>query len=524
MRKLLNLHPAVMFLITFLAVSSCASAYLGINWGSFKKQYSKSLAEYNEYANEQHKKEKISLVLNYKGEFDSLIFYAPEGFPKNQSEIKQFQDSHNSFYIKEKYKSKSIYRTVMDEEENENFSFVRRYLKLDEKPNNNQILESKRISSWTGISQETIIKEILKKETNLIAKEAGLLNEISHGCSYYPFSGCPEDPLSFNDYMWNNHIYFTLKIFSFITIAVMGAWFLVRRITRETNKGWLRLSIATSLTGAVVITIATIAFWFDAPNPLVVFVVAIVTLMAMMLFGSDVQAWVRDGYARDEESKGTGTRSIIESKPETAPYKSTTEPETNAHLGNASFGRRFYARCIDTSIIWILSNAIGMFIPNVPAEIFGIAAILVDAIVFAAICCVMLIVYDTFFIHHQGQTLGKKLLGVKVQTWTGEPVPRDKSFKRARDYLSLGAGYMIFFPFLQVSYAASNRNKLLQGKQTSWDEYNHTRVMQKPISKARYVVSAVIAWSLILGMFFAISISKEVQKKEVRQQAIEALR
>jgi uncharacterized RDD family membrane protein YckC len=179
----------------------------------------------------------------------------------------------------------------------------------------------------------------------------------------------------------------------------------------------------------------------------------------------------------------------------------------------ASFWPRFWARGIDLPLCWLIASIFAEFLPELSSWAEGPSGLLLAKLAYMAVFCLIIFIYEAWFISTLGATPGKMLFGLLVHS-TGNKVPsRRQSKRRAWIYLMSGLYFAFLFPTLQILGAImawSRRN----GEQP-WDVSAQTSIKQKPISFIRFCSAALLALSLVIFMIGAQSILKETSREEI---------
>lgn len=151
---------------------------------------------------------------------------------------------------------------------------------------------------------------------------------------------------------------------------------------------------------------------------------------------------------------------------------------------------RFWARCIDLLIHFIILFSIFMFLriffklSDYPFNASSSIKFLLDAIVLV-ILCIEFLLYESLFLHFFGATPGKALFHIKVTDSEGQKLSFRAAFVRAiyvywfGHYFSLltADGYVIGYWFSGRRYKKNGKFR--------WDKASNSIISQKPLSILR---------------------------------------
>ncbi|SKC69744.1 RDD family protein [Paraburkholderia hospita] len=177
--------------------------------------------------------------------------------------------------------------------------------------------------------------------------------------------------------------------------------------------------------------------------------------------------------------------------------------------------RRFFARTLDV-YVWVLVVGFVVGILNARfgwslLQFKGMSSSAQDTLAgvlfipFALVCDVM--VYASF-----GNTIGKGLLGVKVQTLDGSPLPARTYALRTVDVWIRGLGLGI--PIVALFTEIAAYRALANGGRTSWDIKYGCRVSKAPRKIGHYLVAVVLFVLFILAMGYG----KSMEQRQIDAQ------
>ena len=245
----------------------------------------------------------------------------------------------------------------------------------------------------------------------------------------------------------------------------------------------------------------------------------------MPIAAKHVFYWIKNGFNEDKPAEA---KFAFEAE---VPVDSKIEMSTNddASFANrtdeqkllpASFWDRFFARCIDLPIAIIIVAVVSLFIPEFPEEgQFKPLWLILNIGVSMVVLCLVLVLWDAFWISRYGATPGKMLLGLIIKDKNGE-IPSWKTAKtRATAFLGHGLYYTFFFPALQI-LGAVNAWRRREGVQP-WDGILGTQVLQGSIGWARRLGIRVFAVLLIISTVLVMQITKQVYKQQMRDQILQ---
>lgn len=311
--------------------------------------------------------------------------------------------------------------------------------------------------------------------------------------------------------------------FAGLTVLLLILWDASRRFLFDGHAGWRRLMLVISTLAAAL----TVGYFLwdeeDLQDALAfgssVFPVALLAL----IYGRWVYLWVVAGF-RVTAAAPASAIMVLDEKPGAAP--ATGEPKAPAQAEEppdatprlATFWPRFWSRCVDLPIVWVVGSLFAAFLPTAQAFAAGWGGIVVDLLLGMAVICVVIFAYEAAFVAWFGATPGKMLFGLSVQSIDSRNPTSRESRVRALGYLRSGLYFTLFLPFLQILGAITAWKR--RGGSQPWDMEARTFVRQAPISAVRYVMAAIVAFCLITVMVGTHQILKEIAKKEVRESIL----
>lgn len=253
-----------------------------------------------------------------------------------------------------------------------------------------------------------------------------------------------------------------------------------------------------------------------------------VTLL-VLIYGRWAYLWVGAGFQGTASTRGSEALVPPGSAPaENGPEGGITARAAGAHATapplqpeettQASYWPRFWSRCVDLPIVWVLGSSFAAFLPTVHSVAAGWGGIVVDLVLGMTVICVVIFAYEVAFVALFNATPGKMLFGLSVLSTDNRMPTRSESQRRAWGYLKSGLYFTFYLPFLQI-LGAGFAWKRRHGSQP-WDLTARTFVSQRPISPVRYGIAAVFAFCLVTVMVGAHMTLKELTKREVRESVL----
>lgn len=282
-----------------------------------------------------------------------------------------------------------------------------------------------------------------------------------------------------------------------ITAPLFCLYLIGRMFFKEPNLGWRRLSIvAACIMGGIV---PAIYFYDDRikyPDVFFISFAALIGTFSAMLFGRKIYFWVKAGF----HEEGHAQQLSETAKRQGAPRSEVIIADSAIRdaYSKATYWPRFWARCIDMPLIWVLGSMIASLAPNFRKLFPTTTGILIDLIVGLAFVCATFLVYETLCISQFGRTLGKLIFGLRVRNTDGHLPTWREAWQRSLEFLESGVYFMLFFPWLQMVGATLAWKRKQQ--RMVWDVLSKTHVEQHKINIIRYAVSAIIAILLISMM------------------------
>ena len=183
-------------------------------------------------------------------------------------------------------------------------------------------------------------------------------------------------------------------------------------------------------------------------------------------------------------------------------------PEPN---GATLAWRRLWARQLDFAICCALILPLGLLVGTMqlfmgagPSSMLGLGILLT---------WLVLISYETLLLGALGTTLGKAVLGLRVESNSGARIDFDQGLRRSVGVWWHGSGAYLLFPITLVLWWMSYRRLRSTGS-SSWDDACATQVVGGPISTWRTVFAGAIA----IPVFALVLLFGAEAKKEWRQE------
>lgn len=311
-----------------------------------------------------------------------------------------------------------------------------------------------------------------------------------------------------------------------IILGFMGAVAacIVKFLATQPHAGWQRLSIVSGVVGSAMSYYILeddyrhdelFIYWYWCTAG---FFLAPVGLKI-------VYTWVRSGFGapaegstqKANEYQSLSAQPIEESKPlviERAEERVKEVQEVT--WAPASFWSRFFARCLDVVIVFVLTNLVTMFIPDIPsASNFFVAITMINLLIAAGVLCAVYYWYEVFFLTKYGATPGKMALGLRVENRNHEPLLSSQDAKaRTLKFLGSGLYYMLFFPIFQIvsTISALRRRGMIQ----PWDGVCGSTVLQKPINPIRSLLFKLLGLFLVFALVITVQAVKQIEKQQLR--------
>jgi hypothetical protein len=157
---------------------------------------------------------------------------------------------------------------------------------------------------------------------------------------------------------------------------------------------------------------------------------------------------------------------------------------------------RFWAKLVDINVWGIpVALLIGLLFPEFSSRpAFEGAG---GSALFGALILPFALSIDAVILSAFGNTPGRALVGIRVETIRHERLDLRTAFKRnARVYFF---GMAIGFPLAAMFTYLGNFNKLRNGEQTSWDKQLYTRVYNSGNNSVRTALAAVLALGITIA-------------------------
>lgn len=348
----------------------------------------------------------------------------------------------------------------------------------------------------------------------------------------------PDEPgslLQFTAQMHSLEVDVTVISFVTATLALLLLLDLGKHHILELHLGWRRLNIILPLVGgllggAIYVAVERNAF----PTALGVAALTLTGTLVLLIYDRLTVRWVGEGFAARPQAIApapaattatpiqTASSAIQpavygEAPAVTAPLV-VPAPKATLPLASAAYWPRFWARCVDLPVTWILGSVLAAFIPTARDAMPGATGIVADTLLGMIAICIVIFWYEALCVARWGATPGKMLFGLTVRDVDGGLPSMAASRKRAWGYLQTGLFYTLFLPTIQIIGAvlAYRRRHELQ----PWDVAARTVVRQRSIFGARYFAAAVLAFVMIssaVGVHMAL---KKVTKEEIRRSVL----
>lgn len=325
----------------------------------------------------------------------------------------------------------------------------------------------------------------------------------------------------FNDKFGSGGLFAGLALLGFMgAVAACIMKFLVT----QPHAGWRRLSIVSGVVGSAV-SYYILEDDYRHDELLIYWYLCTAGFFLAPVGLNSVYSWVRSGFGDPSEAsiqntnkrQSVAVQPIQESKPLVIERAVEIVKEVQeVTWAPASFWTRFFARCLDIVIVFVLTNLITMFIPDIPAsgDLF-VVIVLINLLIAAGVLCAVCYWYEVYFLTKYGATPGKMALGLRVENKNHEPL-LSKEDAKARAFKFLGSGlyYMFFFPILQIIATISAWRR--RNEAQPWDEVCGSTVLQKPINPIRSLLFKLLGLFLICALVLTVQAFKQIEKKQLR--------
>ena len=204
-------------------------------------------------------------------------------------------------------------------------------------------------------------------------------------------------------------------------------------------------------------------------------------------------------------------RHAMGGRPASASGKAGSEPD-----GAALAWPRLWARQIDFALCVAIALGLAFLVGAThllaTANIFvqlGIETLLGTLLIF-----LVLIGYETLFLTTFGTTLGKAVLGLRVEPQSGTKIEFQRALRRSLGVLWLGCWAYVGFPV--VTFIAWNwsRRCLRKTGSTPWDDSCNTRIAGGPVPLWRATLAGVIAIIAFTSVFVYNAMEWQEMKRE----------
>jgi uncharacterized RDD family membrane protein YckC len=325
---------------------------------------------------------------------------------------------------------------------------------------------------------------------------------------------CP----TFSDKTWAGIFRYNFQLGNLFAAALIfgtllsASIFSAKYISSQNHSGWQRISIVTGAIGSA----AALYAFRDEFNGEELFFRWYLWSLALFLAPITIRSiylWVNGGFNSPNAVRTLKTLST----PEPAVIiTDSNNPGLPVTWTEAGFWNRFFARCLDVAAVYLITNLITVFIPDIPGSgNWYLGTTLLNMVITYAILCAVLYFYDVYFLTKHGATLGKMALGLKIQSKEGKSsLSKEDAKARTLKFMSEGIFYMFFFPLVQIIGAvlAWRRRKSTQ----PWDAACGSTVLQRSINPFRVIFFKMLGIFLIFSLLIAIQVMKQIEKDQLR--------
>jgi uncharacterized RDD family membrane protein YckC len=166
-------------------------------------------------------------------------------------------------------------------------------------------------------------------------------------------------------------------------------------------------------------------------------------------------------------------------------------------LRDATFWDRFWARCIDVSIVVIPSIFIFAFFADVISE-----SKVFYYLFFPLVASLIAFFYEYFFLILFEATIGKLIFKMVVISENGDPLNIKGCRLRSWNLIKKALWFFVFYPWVQIGLAFDVNRRFKNKQSTAWDN-GLSLVKQKPISIYRWGLGLVL-FLYLTGFAFAL--------------------
>lgn len=301
---------------------------------------------------------------------------------------------------------------------------------------------------------------------------------------------------------------YTLIVFiaTFSLLSVISRWL------NEQSAGWRRLVVVIS---PVVGVVASLVAYYSSDNldtTIIIFITGSLIPFFALGYGKPVLMWIREGFQSDSTGQASPMPSPDAPCDSNAPLQAQ---EPVIKVRRASFWNRLLARCIDTSLVYLMFNLSGSLL-SIPSsfDYSSFPAKVLFAIASATVFAIFVLLYDLFWLALTATTPGKSLFAMKLVTRIElRPLTFNEVYYRTLALLKSGLFFMIFFPYLQAYGAARAYRTLMANKTTKWDGTSYL-VVERQIGAIRWVLGLWVAIALITFTVGMAELSKQAHNAD----------
>ena len=196
--------------------------------------------------------------------------------------------------------------------------------------------------------------------------------------------------------------------------------------------------------------------------------------------------------AAEEEIKN---RSITTTTTEQVENIINTQEKTAATPWPRFFARNFDVWLEICGVCVVLGIASGLYPSSFVAWMFNTPG--ADKL-FDLLCLPVALILDAAIYHFFGNTPGKAILGLKVETFDASPLSFGQYL--VRNFKIWVKGLALGFPLINLFTMIYQAKRIWKGQQASYDESANYRVQAQPIGWVRKLSFAVIFFCLLAGM------------------------
>lgn len=221
------------------------------------------------------------------------------------------------------------------------------------------------------------------------------------------------------------------------------------------------------------------------------------------------------GSTKSDSQDSTDSAESVEASEQPAPVserKFTPEGEPILTLRDGTVGiymlRRFFARSFDLLLIFVITHLFAVYSGKSLYD-FYINGTLTTLLVLTWF------LYEMFLTHSLGTTIGKALLGIRLESFTGQNLGIIRSILRSIVavivYLSCTMPLFALIT-LVMCYFFKNKRGILP-----WDIYGNSRVRALPMNNSRIIGFVLFGLTLLLACAFLTPPTAQQELIEVRE-------